>query len=214
MEESSIQKINKTKIIGMGIGLFFICCSLFLGYTNFVIVENKNLIYHNLEELPQREIALIFGGGMEPDGSQSDMQLDRVKTGIDLYKKGKVKKLIMTGDDGGNRVNEVDAMKLYAIQQGIPIHDIAVDPHGYRTYESCYREANVYELEKVVAVSQDFHLPRIIYFCSHFGIDTIGFSADYQGFKQTDKNRIREMLARLKGWWQVNVTQPEATVVE
>jgi SanA protein len=129
---------------------------------------------------------------------QSQNQSDRVKTGIDLYKKGKIKKIMLTGDDGSKKANEIDAMKLQAILSGIPQYDILYDPHGYRTYLSCKRAAEVYKLKKAIVISQDFHLPRIIFLCKKAGIETIGFSADYQGYEFSIYDFTRESLARVK----------------
>lgn len=194
-----------TAIVGLS-GVVLVL-SLIL-YARVQIMPYMQYVYHDMNQLPERETALVFGGGMEADGSQSEMQLGRVKAGIDLYKKGKVKTLMMTGDDGQFRFDEISAMVRYARENGVPPHAIKTDPHGYRTYESCYREGNVYGLKEVIAVSQDFHLPRIVYFCRNFGIDTIGFSADYQGYEYTVKMAIRETLARVKGWGQVEFTKP------
>ncbi len=179
-----------------------------------IIFPYGNNIHPSVEDVPSRDIALIFGGGMEDKSTQSNMQKARVDAGIDLYRKGKVKKLIMTGDDGGKRADEVNIMLRYAIDNGIPINDVSVDPHGYRTYESCYREKHVYGLESVIAVSQDFHLPRIIFFCENFGIDTVGFSADSYTDDSVFIMEIRETFARVKGMWQILLTKPLPTVTK
>lgn len=173
-----------------------------------VIMPYSQYIVGDINQLPEREVALVFGGGMEEDGTQSKMQAMRVKTAVELYKKGKVKKIMMTGDDGRVRFDEITAMVYDARVSGVPVYDIMTDPHGYRTYESCYRESRVYELTSVIAISQEFHLPRILYFCRNFGIDTIGFAADYHGYNINMKMAVREMFARVKGWWQVTVTEP------
>lgn len=194
-----------------------ICTFLIIGiifYAHSIIIPYNRYVYHDINTIPEKEIGLVFGGGMKEIGVQSDMQLARVNAGIDLYKKGKVKKLVMTGDDGAFRINEVDYMRSYAIENGIPINDISVDPHGYRTYESCIRASTIFNLSDVIVISQDFHLPRIIYFCKNFGIETIGFSADYKEVKLSYKIYLREMLARVKGLWQVKISKPEPMVLE
>ena len=185
----------------------FVIGLLFLDFTNAVVLESKLGIVDASEIIPGR-VALIFGGGMKADGSMSDMQTARVDKGIELYRSRRVNKLMMTGDDGAVRVDEVDAMKAYAIQHGVRPNDVLIDPHGYRTYESCYRESKVYGLKEVVAVSQSFHLSRIIYFCSNFGIVTVGVPADQPPYKSGIKIIVREILARAKGWLQIEITHP------
>lgn len=153
--------------------------------------------------------ALIFGGGLKDTGEQSDFEFDRVQTGIDLYKAGRVNKIIMTGDDGARWGNEVQAMKLMALKAGLPPDAVAIDPHGYRTYDSCWRAKNIYGLNSAVVVSQNFHLARIKYLCKHFGLTAYGASADMRpyGFGMV-KAQTREILARVKAWLDLYIVAP------
>ncbi len=180
-------------------------------WANITIFSNASKIAEDIETVPTTTIALVFGGGMKDDGSMSDMQTDRVLKAIELYKTGKVAKLIMTGDDGARRFDEVHAMRLFALEHDVPDQAVSIDPHGYNTYSSCYRADAEYHLTEVVAISQQFHLPRIIYFCQHFGIKTVGVAADETNYGFLGSlwgMHLREILARTKGWWQVEVTQP------
>jgi len=178
-------------------------------YANIIILQYKPGIYADLSAVPRAPIALVFGGGMKEDGEQTDYQFDRVRAAIELYKSGKVGKIMMTGDDGRRRADEVGAMKKQAMDIGIPDTDIVIDPAGLRTYESCYRAKSIYGLTDIIAVSQDFHLPRILYFCSRQGIHVVGFSADRREYDTIFHLQVREALARLKGWWQQEVTKPK-----
>lgn len=178
---------------------------------NYIILFNP--LYAGTHEISfaQYDTVLVFGGGMESDGTMSDLQRLRVDKAVELYHEAKVSKLIMTGDDGAHRFNEVDAMKLYAIEQGVPDTAVDIDPHGYNTYSSCYRASHEYHLESVIAISQTFHLPRIVYFCSQQGIQTAYIAADdpaYSPLGNLWTMHIREMLARLKGVWQTKFTRP------
>jgi len=189
-----------------GIILFF-----FFLFSNIWILQNKKYIL-SPEEFTGKEIALVFGGGMQDDTTQSIMQEDRVKVAVELYKQGKIQKMIMTGDDGANRFDEVTYMKKYAIDNGVKEEDISTDPHGYNTYTSCYRAGNERKIKEMVAISQEFHLSRIVFFCNHFGVDTVGVSADLEEYDTRGKiwtMTVREMLARFKGFVQVYITKPE-----
>lgn len=152
--------------------------------------------------------AIVFGGGMEVDGSQTMMQQDRVDTGVNLLLSAHADRLVVTGDDGANRFDEVSAMYDQAIASGISELDVQIDPHGYRTYESCWRAANVYDVDHAIVVSHAFHLPRIRYICESFGIETIAVAADIREYDDWLVSVPREILARLKAWWQVEVTKP------
>lgn len=162
--------------------------------------------------------AIVFGGGVNKDGSSTNMQTERVATGVALYKGHKVRKLMFTGDDGALRGDEVKSMKTQAMAAEVPEQDIMVDPHGYNTYASCYRAHAVYGLDNFVVVSQRFHLPRIIYLCKFLNStsstvhDIIGISAADGGGAAWSK--AREVLTRVKAWWQLEVTRPKPRSLE
>lgn len=200
------QKTKKIILWVAGLGLFVFLALLI--FANILILRWPHQVV-STESAPTSSIALVFGGGMKDATTMSDLQADRVSVGVELYKRGVVKKIMMTGDDGAYVSDEVDAMKATAFAAGVPAADVLVDPHGYRTYESCYRERFVYGLDSVIAISQNFHLARISYLCNYFGIKTIDIAADLRdyGFVKYKMN-IRELGARLKAWWQIVITQP------
>jgi len=208
---------KKSQRILMG-GILLICLGLVLLFiANYTILQRSDRIVPDMDPIPTTTMALVFGGGMIDDTTMSDLQTDRVERAIALYKSGTVQKLVMTGDDGQRYFDEVHAMKYYAIDHGVYPEDISLDPHGYNTYSSCYRAKHVYDVTRMIAISQTFHLSRIIYFCEHFGIETIGVPADLRAYGWRGRwwgMTGREILARLKGWWQVEVTEPGPIVIE
>ena len=207
-------KNNKKLIVSALVvsGIFGVVFLVLLVFSNLDILQERSFIFFPAD-VPSTTIGLVFGGGLNKDGSLNSMVEDRIAAGVALFRSGKVGKLMITGDDGRMYNNEVDAMKKAVLALGVAEDKILVDRHGYRTYDSCYREAKVYGIKRVVAVSQFFHLPRIIFLCEHFGIGTTGVAADFRnyGFDSLYMN-IREIGARLKSWWQVNVTNPKPLV--
>jgi vancomycin permeability regulator SanA len=173
-----------------------------------VIETYSNGIYYSINTVPTTTIALVFGAGVKKDGTPSDALRDRVLTGVDLYKAGKVKKLVMTGDNGSNRYNEVVPMKKVATDAGVPAEDIILDYAGFRTYDSCYRARDIFGITSTIAVSQEFHLSRILYMCNTFGIKTVGMVADRHVYREILLMEGREFLARFKAWIQVEITHP------
>ncbi len=199
---------NRKKFL-LSAGIF-----LFLGFFAITLYANRKILGYqsgimNIDTVPTSSLVVVFGGGMNEDGSQSAMQEDRVRVGVELFKKGKVSRIMMTGDDGGLRSDEVSAMRAMALLMGVSSTSIIIDPHGYRTYESCYREKFVYGVTSTLVVSQQFHLPRIVYLCESFGIHAVGVSADKTnyGWRQWWAEG-REVLARVKAWWQMEITKP------
>jgi vancomycin permeability regulator SanA len=177
-------------------------------HSNLEILPHGSEVVSAVADAPTSTVALVFGGGMKDATTMSEIQEDRVIRGIELYKAGKVEKLMMTGDDGARVADEVHPMREYAIVHGVPADDILIDPHGYRTYESCYRARHVYGISQAIAVSQRFHLPRILYMCNTLGVKTAGVAADLRAYPVLWKMELREVGARLKGWWQIEVTKP------
>jgi vancomycin permeability regulator SanA len=185
----------------------FLCMTMLLIFGLFVyangrILPYRGLIVDNWSGTQEPVTAMVFGGGMKEGGQMSDAQMDRMIVAVGLYKKGKVNKLLLTGDDGTNSADEVFAMKLYAMEQGIPEKDLIIDPAGFNTFASCKNAKTIFGLEETVAISQSFHLPRILYFCNQNGINTIGISADLHELNWRGKYwmaGLRESLARLKG---------------
>jgi SanA protein len=163
----------------------------------------------NPEELEHRPVALVFGAGVYPDGRLSPMLADRVLTAADLYKAGKVDKLLMTGDNSVDIYNEPWAMADYATSHGIPEEGIAFDYAGRRTYASCWRAKYIFGLDQVVLVTQRFHLPRALYLCQSLGLDAVGVVADRRQYSFASKRyALREAPACIKAWLDVHLIHP------
>lgn len=195
---------------------YFLISGFTFGLIGFVILISANLfIVKNAKEIysptqaPTTTLAIIFGGGMKNNGAEmSDMQWDRVSVGAELFKSGKVEQLMITGDDGWFKDDEITAMRNRLIELGVPVEKIAADPHGYRTYESCLRETSLYGVTSSIVISQSFHLPRIQYLCEHFGLQTTLVHADKRGYESWWIQNAREWLARVKAVVQVEITKP------
>ena len=197
------------------VGMLAVSGVIFILYTNLTILSYRKNIIFDASFIPTTTVVMVFGGGMKDDGSVSDMAGERLKVGIYLYKIGKAQTMLITGDDGQFRLNEVDEMKRVAVKGGVAVDDIIVDRHGYRTYESCARAHDIYHLKKIVAVSQVFHLPRIAFLCEHFDVEVIGAPAEFHidAYSWT-RNTIREILSRTKNWVDTILWPPSPPAVK
>ncbi len=157
-------------------------------------------------------IAIVLGASVKTDGTASDALVDRVATGVELYKLGKAKKLLMTGDDGKFHTNEVAAMKKLAEESGVPAEDILVDGHGYRTYESCKRAKQEFSIGEALVVTQRFHLGRALYLCGHFMDRVQGVPADRQAYQRIVFFTARDLASSVKAWWDIHVMEPTPPV--
>ena len=102
----------------------------------------------NLHNAPTAQTAIVFGAGLREDGTPTPVLRDRVKAGAELYLSGKVKKLLLTGDNRFENYNEPAAMAIYAQELGVPSKDLMIDYGGKSTYDSCYRAKEVYKSGK------------------------------------------------------------------
>ena len=159
-------------------------------------------------DVDQRPVALVFGAGIYPNGQLTAVLADRVSTAVDLYNRGKVSKLLMSGDNRFEDYNEPAAMGAYARNLGVPASALAYDYAGRRTYDSCYRLKNIFGEDRVILVTQSFHLPRALYLCQQFDVDAVGVSADLRPYRAAGWFSLRETFARLRAWYDIHVQNP------
>ena len=168
------------------------------------IIENED--YSNLKDI---DCIIILGAGIWGD-SPSPMLQDRLLEGIDLYKKGVSSKIIMSGDHGREEYDEVNVMKKYAIDNGVPSEDIFMDHAGFSSYESIYRAKEIFGVEKVVIVTQKYHLYRALHIANSLGLEAYGVGADPRQYVGAMYREIREILARNKDFIKC-LFKPEPT---
>jgi len=135
---------------------------------------------YGIDDVPRRPVTIVFGARVLANGRLSRMLADRVATGAALYHAGKTDVLLMTGDNSEAHYNEPEAMRRYALQLGVPDGAIVLDYAGLRTYDSCYRAREIFQVSRAILVTQDFHLDRALLTCNTLGLDAVGVPADVQ----------------------------------
>jgi len=165
---------------------------------------------------PQGKVAIVFGAGLYRNGSPTPVLRDRVATASKLYQAGKVEKLLMSGDNSTSGHNEPGAMRDYATSLGIPEKDIILDFAGRRTYDTCYRARDIFEIDSAILVTQAFHLPRALYTCNMLGLPAIGVPADLRQYRRMSLAfwNLRESAATAVALWQVHVSHPQPVLGE
>ena len=159
--------------------------------------------------LPKNHVALVFGAGLNQAGGPSAILYDRVATATDLYKAGKVQKLLMSGDNSTVNYNEVEVMRQTAMSLGVPDTDIILDYAGFNSWDSCYRAREVFDLREATLVTQRFHLPRALFGCNYLKVQSVGVAADRQPYPTT-YNEAREYLGVAGMAWRILVNdQPK-----
>ena len=147
---------------------------------------------------------------MFPDGTPSGILQDRLDQAIALYHNGAAPKIIMSGDGRQTSYNEPAAMKGYAIAHGVPSEDIFCDRAGYSTYNSTYRARFIFGAERLIVVTQSYHLPRALYSANGLGIDAVGVASDGGPYKNQIYYDLREIPARTKDFFFTLVRKQSA----
>jgi len=157
------------------------------------------------DELPACTVAIVLGAGLRPSGEPSAILTDRLETGIELYRAGLVRKLLLSGDHGQHAYDEVNAMRRYILDAGVPPRDVFLDHAGFRTYDTMYRARDVFGVERCIVVTQRFHLARSVYTARRLGLEAWGCAADRRRYAFARRNALREVLARAKAFLDLHV---------
>lgn len=160
--------------------------------------------------LEDMDCILVLGCGVRPDGTPSLMLQDRLQMGLRLYHDGAAPKLLMSGDHGRAEYDEVNAMKAFALESGVPSRDIFMDHAGFSTYESMYRARDVFLVKRLLIVSQGYHLYRAVYDACALGLDAYGVAAEDIAYGGQAGRELREILARNKDFFYCLI-KPEPT---
>ena len=165
----------------------------------------------DIGNLKNADCILVLGCQVKADGTPSHMLQDRLERAIALYQTPGIRtKLLMSGDHGQEGYNEVGTMRQYAIDRGVPAEDIFMDHAGFSTYETVYRAKEVFAADKVIIVTQKYHLYRALYIAEALGLEAYGVDADYRQYVGQTQRDLREVLARVKDFIMA-IFQPEPT---
>lgn len=194
------------------LGLILAGLALVVAIVSYVQFAELGSAKNKISELETAPFIIVLGASVREDGTPSDALYDRVISGVEAYKEGKGEKILMTGDNGAFHVNEVETMARIASEAGVPQENVMIDGQGYRTYESCKRAAEVFEIKKAIVITQRFHLGRALFLCDSFGIDVQGLSADRRSYKKIVFFTLRDLAASFKAWVDVYVWAPVSPV--
>lgn len=207
-----IKKLLKNKAL-KGVIIAVLCACLLGGvavvginaymisYVNDYILTEEDLKNENFDCI------MVLGAGLW-DGEPSPMLQERLDFGLKAYETGCTDKMLMSGDHGREEYDEVNKMKDVAIENGVLSDNIFMDHAGFSTYESMYRARDIFQVEKMVIVTQKYHLYRAVYDARKLGIDAYGFAAERLEYPIT--NDVREALARVKDFFYC-IIEPEPT---
>lgn len=176
-----------------------------------IIKVTKDYIITEDEAINNKyDCIVVLGASVKADGTPSKMLEDRLEKGLILYFAKASNKLLMSGDHEKDNYDEVNTMKNYAIENGVESSDIFMDHAGLSTYDSMYRLKNIFNVNKVLIVSQDYHLYRSLYIARKLGLDAYATAAEDKNYHGQFYRDIREIIARVKDYFKVKIN-PKST---
>jgi vancomycin permeability regulator SanA len=186
----------RTALFLAGVGVAGI--GLLVGSIGFVRVTSAGRM-HTAESVPPAPVALVLGARVYPSGTPSPFLAARLDLAHRLYTDGKVRVVLVSGDNLAPEYNEPDAMRRYLIDAGMPPEAVVADYAGFDTYDSCARAKRIFGVDQLVVVSQGYHLPRAVATCRALGVDATGVG-DYtqQHTRSWRRGAIRDQLACVK----------------
>ena len=195
--------LRLARILGLAALVILSLCKLII-----LIYESAHIF--TVENVPTDRIAIVFGAGLRYDGTPTAILSDRVETAVQLYQQGKVSKLLMSGDNSFVDYNEPEGMRQYALSLGVPDEAIVLDYAGRRTYDTCYRASAIFQVQSAILVTQSFHLPRALFLCNSFGVESDGVEANNIYFRKTSRFiwNTRELFATTQAVWDVYLSKP------
>ena len=204
-----LKKLLKIFVVLVIIGIVMLCAAL--GISEYVkhSVSDRMLTPEGAAELEDIDCIIVLGCRVNGE-TPSPMLGDRLLRGIELYDLEAAPKLLMSGDHGQVKYDEVNAMKQFAIDRNVPSEDVFMDHAGFSTYETMYRAKEVFAAKRVIIVTQSYHLYRAVYIAEKLGLEAWGVSSDLQTYIKQPIYDIREILARDKDFVKV-IFKPKPT---
>lgn len=169
---------------------------LILGLNFWIVTATSDYIYFDTKELPSRKVALLLGTSKRTvHGTANKYFKERIEAAADLYNRGVIEHVIVSGDNTTVYYNEPKDMYNALVVLGVDKGDITLDFAGFRTLDSVVRSKLIFGQEELLIITQDFHCYRALFIAFYYGIDAVAFSADNKDALPWSL-AIREVLAR------------------
>lgn len=187
------------KILKVTIRLLIVVVIYIIVVNNWIVHQAKDSIYENPILIPKNKVGLVLGAGKYTSNGRINLYYKyRLEAAIDLYRSGKIEFILVSGDNGIKDYDEPTDFKIDLIKEGIPENKIFLDYAGFRTLDSIVRAKEIFQLNTITIISQQFHNERALYLAKHFNIKAVAFNAKGINGRYSYKTRLREYLAKTK----------------
>ena len=187
------------KFLKIGFVCSIVAITVLLASELLIVAKAKDKIFTNVEDVPTNEIGLLLGTSKYANNGLKNLYfIYRTQAAAELYKSGKVKKVLISGDNSTENYSEPEDMQAELIGLGVPAEAIVLDYAGFDTYDSVVRASQIFGQQKFTIISQQFQNERAIYIAQAFDLDVIAFNAQAVPIGVAPRVYIRERLARIK----------------
>ena len=172
------------------------------------VIDCRSFCYSDIGSVPEMETALLLGAAkIAPSGNPNLYFSGRIEAAVKLFKAGKIRHILISGDNSRKDYDEPTDMKNALMEYGIPEYAVTLDFAGFRTLDSVVRAKTVFGKDKYIVITQVGHAERAVYIARKYGIDAIAFYAGepVQYTMLVKRNRRRERYARIAAWLDVNI---------
>ena len=196
------KKLNKAakRTVALILTFVLLCAGYGFGVNFYIILSQRGKIISSEEasRLDKVDYVLVLGCGVREDGTPSRMLYERLKTGAQVLERQSGASLLLTGDNSGESYNELAVMKKVSIENGVEESQMTIDDYGFSTYESLKNAKEKFGAEKIIIITQPYHMYRALYIANKLGIEAYGVTAYLPFYPRQILWSLREVLARNK----------------
>jgi SanA protein len=187
-------RLSKVALFGGAAGIAVV------GLANlYIVLSTEGESTADVADVPHAQVAIVPGALVQRDGRMSAMLADRVRGALELWRAGKVERILVSGDHHSWAYDEPDTMRKALVRDGVPPRVIFEDHAGFDTWATMVRAKGIFHVHSAVIVTQGFHMPRALFLADQAGLDATGLTTDFHGYGvQGTKSDLREVLSRVK----------------
>ncbi|HEY0029626.1 MAG TPA: ElyC/SanA/YdcF family protein [Bacteroidia bacterium] len=207
-----MQKISFKKLFKWSFLLAVFVAILIIISNYWIIRSTKDRLYSDVEAIPANDVAILLGTSKNLlNGSENLFFKYRIEAAAKLFKAGKIKHIIVSGDNRKKEYDETTDMRNSLIALGVPDSCITDDYAGFRTLDSMVRCLKVFGQKNITVISQEFHNQRALFIGDYYDMDVVAFNAKDVPQQYSLKTRTREHFAKFKAVLDLYVfhTQPK-----
>lgn len=182
--------------------------ALLVGGSMWLVGTRADGHLYRVADVPAAPVVVVFGAKVRADGTPSPYLAGRLALALRLYRAGKVRAILVTGDHGRWTYDEPDAMRTWLMARDVPDSKVVADYAGFDTYQSCARARRIFGVRKAILVSQDFHIARAVALCRSVGIDATGVGDSQPHNTRYWRIFTRDKLADVKAVYDMTI-QPD-----